>query len=484
MTDKLLLKQMEALPPEQRMLLMKKLQQLKEEKEGGDIISIPRTSDTYRLSFTQYRMWCLDRIQPGNPAYIIPISLRIQGVLDSDILEQVLNEIMKRHESLRSSFQLIKGEPAQQVHNSAKLPWTHYDFVGMEQSERDQKVEQLTREQFRRPFSLAEFPLLRSTLIKLQKEEYLWLIAVHHIIFDGWSVGLLLTEVSSLYESYVKGLTPVLPPVSVHPVDYAEWEQNRLQNNLLADQLSYWKSQMSGSLPLLEIPTDRTRPTRRSSEGKQVTIELPSKLYDTLSSWSMSQSTTLFVTLMAAFQALLYRYSKQEDVIVGFPISGRNLTDIHGVIGAFVNTLPLRCHINEAISFKDFVQQVKNLTTAAFANQDIPFEMLVEAVRPKRNIGYSPLFQVVFNMTKSLPVVQLDGLTFSYEIVDHGTSKFDLNLEVRLREDNCIFCTFEYSTDLFEEDTITVLASHYGRLLQVFADDPYLALGSITFTTE
>lgn len=469
--NKKILEKLASLSPEQRALLEKRLLSKSTQDRGRQSIpAISRDKDAYSLSYTQFRMWWLDQVEPGNPAYIIPVAVRMNGKVDLRVLEQSLQTMVQRHESFRTTFHQEGDTPVQKLHATLKLPLHVLDLSSMGESEKREKAIEISRKELRRPFQLDELPLIRSSIIRLDQEEHLWIVAIHHIVFDGWSVGLFLEEIGQLYQSAIQKREFKLPEFNIQSIDYAEWEKKQLNEEQMQGQLTYWKDQMKGPLPVLDLPVDFPRPSNRSSNGKQINIMMSKEVHDSLQEVCRVEEVTLFTALMTAYIILLHRYSQQDDIIVGFPILGRGHSEVQQVIGAFVNTLPLRCQLTSEMTCREVLQQVKKLTMDAFTHQDIPFEMLIEEIQPERRASYNSLFQVMFNLNKPVPEMEMDGLSMKYELIDHHTSKFDLNLEVRLSDHGDFLCTFEYSTDLFKEETIQFFAEHYRKLLQSMSE--------------
>lgn len=484
MNEKLLAR-LASLSPKQRELLEKQLSKNKAADEGSVTIPrVPRDRAEYPLSYTQTRMWWVDQVEPGNPAYIIPVAVRFRGTLDRELLERSLNECIKRHEALRTTFHAsAEGHPMQRVTPSFKLSIPFEDLSALPEAIRTEREQQIAVEVCSRSFSLAQLPLIRTQLLRLQEQEHLWVVAVHHIVFDGWSTGVFVQEVATLYETYRQGATPALPAQSVQVIDYALWQRESLTEERVAKQLAYWKEHLQGSLPVLELPIDHARPAVRTYSGRHFNLHVEEGLPDQLQELSRQEEVTLFVTLMAAFQTVLYRYTALEDILVGYPIAGRDVVEIHGLIGAFINSLPLRSHVSAALPFRELLQQVKTNTMRAYEHQDVPLEMVMDAVQPERVPGHTPLFQVMFNLNKSVPPVTLHGLTLEYELIDHRAVKFDLSVSIRVT-DTALWCTFEYNSDLFEEATISRLAKQYRNVLRAVVQDPSQALGDLEVISE
>jgi hypothetical protein len=479
MNEKLLAR-LASLTPKQRELLEKQLAKKQAADEGSATIPrVPRDRGGYELSYTQQRMWWIDQVESGSAAYIIPVAVRFRGAFQPALLERSLNECLRRHESLRTTFHLgSSGQPEQRVVPELTLPIPLVDLSSLEASERQEEEQRLAFAVCSQPFNLEELPLIRTQLIRLTEQEHLWVVAVHHIVFDGWSTGVFVQEVAALYETLSRGAAPALPDLPAQVIDYAAWEREFLTEERVNKQVEYWKKQLSRPLPVLELPIDHARPAVRTSTGRHHNLFLQEGLPEQVQELSRREEVTLFVTMMAAFQTLLYRYTALEDIIVGFPISGRGPAETHGVIGAFINSLALRSRVGADMTFRELLQQVKQRTMEAFEHQDIPFERVLDAVQPERVPGHTPVFQVMFNLNKSVPPLKLGSIELEYELIDHGAVKFDLSLSIRTGEDT-LWCTFEYNADLFEPDTIRMLAEQYGNVLRAVVQDPSQALAEI-----
>ncbi|PWK15791.1 condensation domain-containing protein [Tumebacillus permanentifrigoris] len=480
MNEKLLAR-LASLSPKQRELLEKQLAKKQAADEGSATIpGVPRDRDGYELSYTQQRMWWIDQVESGSAAYIIPVAVRFRGPFQPQLLERSLNECIKRHEALRTTFQVTsEGQPEQRVTSELNLPIPLVDLSVLAAGERQEEEQRLAFEVCSQPFNLEELPLIRTQLLRIGEHEHLWVVAVHHIVFDGWSTGVFVQEVATLYETLSRGGVPTLPELPVQVIDYAVWQREFLTEERVNKQVEYWKKQLSRPLPVLELPIDHVRPLVRTSKGRHHNLFLQEGLPEQVQEMSRNEEVTLFVTMMAAFQTLLYRYTALEDIIVGFPISGRGPAEIHGVIGAFINSLALRSHVSSDMTFRELLQQVKQRTMEAFEHQDIPFERVLDAVQPERVPGHTPVFQVMFNLNKSVPPIKLSGgLELEYELIDHEAVKFDLSLSIRTGDDT-LWCTFEYNADLFEPETIRMLAEQYANVLRAIAQNPEQALAEI-----
>ena len=432
---------------------------------------IPRGGDL-PLSFSQQRLWFLDQMQPGNAFYNMPAALRLKGQLDLKALERSLEEIVERHEALRTVFPKVDGKPSQVIFDKLQLPLAVTDLSDTAEDEREQEAVRLATEEVRRPFDLGEGPLFRASLLKLSDAEHILTLTMHHIVSDGWSVGIFARELITLYEAYSRGEEAELPKLPVQYVDFASWQRDWLQGDVLEKQLSYWKPQLAGRLPVLQLPTDRPRPLVQSFKGATRFFELPESISEGLNNLSREEGATLYMTLLAAFKTLLYQYSRQEEIIVGTPVANRRQQEVEELIGFFVNSLVLRTDCSGNPDFRTLLQRVREVSLGAFAHQDMPFEYLVEMLRPERDLSHSPLFQVMFVLQNApREELKLAGLDMTPLNLHAGTSKFDLTLSMEEAEGK-LLGSLEYNTDLFDDQTITRMLSHFESLLEEIAADP------------
>ncbi|MEP6708146.1 MAG: condensation domain-containing protein, partial [Pyrinomonadaceae bacterium] len=328
----------------------------------------------FALSYGQQRLWFLQQLEPESAAYNIRVAVRLRGELKVGALTASLNEIVRRHESLRTRFAVVAGEPVQLIDEAADCGLELVDLQGLEASEREGEAERQARAEGERAFNLEAGPLLRVRLLQLGAAEHVLLLTLHHIISDGWSLGVLFKELGRLYEAYGRGAESPLAELAVQYGDYASWQREQLQGEVLAEQMSYWQEQLRGAPALLELPLDRPRPALQSYAGRRQRVELSRELTRALKELSRGEGVTLFMTLLAAFQVLLARYTGQQDIVVGTPVAGRNRVEVEGLIGFFLNTLPLRTELRGQPSFRELLQRVKHVCLQAYAHQDLPFE--------------------------------------------------------------------------------------------------------------
>ncbi len=439
--------------------------------------------ETAPLSFAQQRLWFLDRLDPGSPSYNLPRAVRITGKLNPTALEHCFTEIVRRHEILRTQFVSLNRNPLQQIIPATPFNLPVIDLQGLSPEDSEAQVRRITEAEARQGFNLESDRLLRGQLLQLGATEWVLLFTLHHIVSDGWSTGVLIRELAALYPEFSEGKPSPLPELPIQYADFALWQQNWLQGAILETQLGYWKEQLGGSLPVLELPTDKPRPPVQTFRGNNVSLTLPPALSESLKQLSGQQGVTLYMTLLAAFKTLLYRYSGQADILVGSPIANRNHGEIEQSIGFFVNTLVLRTDLSDNPSFCQLINRVRKVTLGAYAHQDLPFEKLVEALQPERDLSRHPLFQVMF-IFQNAPVtpLELPGLTLEPLEHENGTAKYDLSLYVR-ETDAGLEATWEYNTDLFEPATIQRMQGHWQTLLEAIATAPETPISHLPLLT-
>ncbi|NER98850.1 MAG: amino acid adenylation domain-containing protein, partial [Symploca sp. SIO1B1] len=446
---------------------------------------IPQRSkgDLVPLSFAQQRLWFLQQLEPDNSFYNEHGAIQLTGSLDVAALEQSLNEIVQRHEVLRTTFQMLEGQPVQIIAPNLKVTLPVVDLCKLPEAEQKIEFQRLADEQHQRPFDLVQAPLLRWMLVKLSVQKHVLLFTMHHIIFDGWSGGVIIRELSALYQAFSIGKPSPLPELSIQYADFAVW-QRELQGEKLDPQLSYWKQQLNNASPLLQLPTDRPRPTVQTYRGARQSFLLPKSLTKTLGAMAQKAEATLFMTLLAAFKILLYRYTGQEDIIVGSAIANRNRPEIEQLIGFFVNTLVLRTKVSDNPTFEEFLGRVREVTIGAYANQDLPIEKLVEELQPERDANYNPLFNVAFTLQNTPKLeIELPGLTIIPFEVEHTRALFDLRLDIT-ETDLGLDCFWEYNTDLFDVATIVRMSGHFQTLLEAIAVNPQQRVSQFPLLSE
>ena len=438
-------------------------------------------------SYAQERLWFLDQLEPDNPAYNISTAFRLSGLLDVAVLEQSLNEIVRRHEVLCTTFATfatVDGRPVQVIAPDLNLTLPVEDLRKIPETKREAEAQRLLSEEAQRPFDLARGPLLRTTLLRLDEEEHVLLLTMHHIICDDWSVGVLNRELAVLYEAFSAGKPSPFPELPIQYADFAHWQWQWLQGEVLEDQLAYWKQQLGGSLPVLELPTDRPRPAVQTFQGAIQSFVLPVTLTESLEGLSRQEGATLFMTLLTALKVLLYRYTGQEDIVVGSPVVNRNQVETEGLIGFFVNTLVLRSDLSGNPAFRELLGRVRKVTLEAHAHQDLPFEKLVEQLQPERDLSRNPLFQVMFVLQNApMEALTLPGLVVNPLKFDRRTAQFDLTLSME-KTGQGLRGVLEYNTDLFDAATVTRVAGHFQTLLEGIVANPEQRLSDLPLLTE
>lgn len=429
------------------------------------------------LSFSQKRLWFLDQLEPGNAAYNNPAAIIIRGKLDIRILSQSIEEIVRRHSVLRTTIEEKSGFAYPRIHETRPWSLPLEDISMLSPAAREVEIKCLASEEAACTFDLARGPLFRTRLLQLaeldsEEESYVLLLTAHHIVSDGWSLNVLLEELIALYSSYSLGEPSPLADLPIQFYDFAKWQQTWLEGDVLDRQLKYWRRQLIG-VPALELPLDHARPPAMSQRGKQVDFDISKALTNKLKALSQAQGVTLFMTLFASFAVLLHRYSGQEDFAIGTPIANRNRAEIERLIGFFVNTLALRINLSAKPTFIEALERVQEITLGAYANQDLPFERLVEELGVIRDMSHTPLFQVMFAF-QNAPInldMELSDVSFDFMPVHGQSSKFDLSLDLRECSEG-IKGFVEYSTDIFEESTIQRFVRHFVNILNCFVSNP------------
>jgi amino acid adenylation domain-containing protein len=435
------------------------------------------------LSFAQQRLWFLDQLEPNNPLYNVPLGIRLDGSLHHDALEHALNQIVRRHEVLRTIFPVVDGQPVQSIKSELLIQLPTVDLSNLPENEREPAIGKLATEGAQRTFNLATGPLFRANLLRLGPQEHVLLLNMHHIVSDGWSMWQFIRELATFYEAFLEGTAPSLSELPIQYADYAVWQRQWMQSHVLEKQLSYWQKQVDGAPATLELPTDRTRPPEQSYRGRTKTAVFPRSLVDELNRLGRQQGATLFMTLLAAYQTLLFRYTGQEDVVVGSPIANRNRAEIEELVGFFVNSLVMRTDLSGNPSFRDLLTRVRTVALGAYAHQDLPFEKLVEAIQPERDLSHTPLFQVWFALQNApRTTFSLPGLKLKSMDVHNGTSKFDLGLFV-VEKPEGLSCMVEYSTDLFDDATIERFLGHLQVLLGSIVANPDCRIADLPLLT-
>ena len=433
---------------------------------------LPRpNSEPAPLSFGQEQLWFLSQIQ-DNTTYNLPLALQISGSLNISVLEQVITEIVRRHEILRTNFQQIEGKNLQVIRPEINISLQVINLDQITAKQQLKNVERLINQETDKIFNLSEDDLFQSTLYQLNQNSYILLLNMHHIISDGWSIGILLQELSTLYGAYLAGNKSPLPDLQIQYADYAIWQKEKFTSEIREKQLNYWKQQLADIPPLLELPTDKPRPPIQSFRGGIWEFSINSNLSQKIRTLTQQSDATLFMTMLAAFVILLYRCSGQDDILIGSPMAGRNRQEIQSLIGYFVNTVVLRTKLTGNPNFREILNEVRQVATDAHNYQDIPYNQVVEALNPQRNLSYNPVFQILFDLQHSLTdKLQLPGLTLQPFLGEHSTSKFDLSLIIEDRGTELIGA-WEYSSDLFTQEAISRITENFQTLLNGIVNNP------------
>ncbi|MFL5386461.1 MAG: amino acid adenylation domain-containing protein, partial [Longimicrobiaceae bacterium] len=448
------------------------------------VVPVERTEPP-PASFAQERLWFLDRLRPGEISYNLPFALRLRGALDVDALERSLGEIVRRHEALRTTFREQGGTPRQVIAPFGGFRLAVMDLSHLPGEAREAEVQrELVAEGTTRLFDLSAGPLFRAALLRLGEEDHVLLLSQHHIVSDGWSMGVLYRELSALYEAYRRGGESPLPELAVQYADYAVWQREQVEGEALERQLSYWRERLAGAPELLELPTDHPRPAVQTFRGAHERIELPLELLERLQALGRSEGATLNMVLLGAFQVLLSKYGGSEDVVVGSPAAGRTRKEVEELIGFFVNTLVLRTDLSGDPGFREVLRRARETTLGAYEHQELPFERLVAELQPERSLSHTPLFQVLFALQNAVDRgVALPGLEVSEVGAELESAKFDLFLMPRATAQG-LRVTLNYGTDLFERGTVVRMLGHLARVLEQVAADADVRLSQLELLGE
>ncbi len=459
---------------EQRALLMLRLRRKAAEKGAEGPPAIPRAprEGGLPLSFAQQRLWFLDRLEPGNPAYNIPAAVRLSGTLDVAAFGRAVTGMVRRHEVLRTTFPEAGGEPRQEIAPPpAALPLPRIDLSGLPAARRDLAARELALQAARQPFDLGRDTMVRVLLLRLAAEVHVALVNLHHIAADGWSVAIVIREIAGAYAAFAAGRAPELPELPIQYADFAVWQRGFLAGPELERQLAFWRQTLAGAPPVLELPADRRRPPFQTFRGGRRAVHLPPELWSAVRAASQRSSATPFMTVLASFKALLARLTGQEDVLVGSPIANRNRAEIEGLIGFFANTLVLRTDLSAAPSLRQALGRVREGTLAAYSHQDLPFEAVVKELGG-RDLSRNPLFQVMFSLI-NVPQSQLEmeGLALKLEDGYGGTAKFDFDL-MTMEHGGTLTGAVEYNADLFDPASVDRILAHWRSLLAAAVAEP------------
>lgn len=432
----------------------------------------------FPASFSQQRLWFLDQFDPGTAAYNIPRIFRIIGPLHVDALTRAFHAVVQRHAVLRTVFDSVEGEARQVVLSDLEVKVPLIDLTEAPEGERESKALRIAIQEGKKPFDLCEGPLLRASLIRLAPETWMLVLVMHHIVTDGWSISRLFRDLTTYYAAFLENTEPELPELPIQYTEYAQWQHEYMSGELLRKEIEHWKNTLAGAQTLLGLTTDHPRPAMQTWNGASQQITLDAATLAKLKSLAQKESSTLFMVSMALFQALLWRYSHQESILVGTPIAARNHVEVEEMVGLFVNTLVFRTDFTSDLSFHDVIRRVRSFALEAYMHQDVPFEKLVEELVPQRSLDTPPLFQVMF-IFQNIPkqVFKIPGLSIKEMNFETGIAKFDLSAE--LWEDTEFHCQFEYNTDLFEHSTMRRMLGHFERLIQAALENPDLPFAQL-----
>ncbi|TMB61663.1 MAG: non-ribosomal peptide synthetase, partial [Deltaproteobacteria bacterium] len=472
------------LSPEKRALFQRRLQE--QHASGIELGSIARrqNSGPCELSFAQELMWLLAQlVDPG--AYHVPRAMRIQGPLNVEALHYALNQVVARHEILRTTYRIVNGRPMQFISPSSSVDIARFNLSNFPPRNRQLEADRILIEEGRRPFDLSRDVLLRAVLIEMAPQDCLLLLVTHHIASDGESRDVFFREIQVFYTAFIESKRPHLPELPIQYADYAAWQRNLLTGEFLEQLLSYWKKHLAGAPRLLTFPSDRPRPAVQSFEGAAHTISFPAGLLSALKKLSREEGATLFMTGLAAVSTLLFRYSGQSDIVIGTPVSGRNRTEVEPLIGYFSNSVALRINHSSNPTFRQLIKQAREVALGAFSHQELPFERLVVELQPQRDLSYSPIYQVMISVGEQWrKALDLPALRVSMLPVDLGTAKFDLNLGMGMKEAQVWGGMLTYCTALFDPSTIMRMFGHLQNLLEGIVENPDQRIQSLPMLSE
>jgi len=471
------------LSPVKQALLQQRLKRASHEQVEGLEIPIRPNRDSAPLSFTQRQMWVIDQLTPGNPAYNLPYGYRLRGTLKVSALEASFNQVIERHEALRTRFSVEGGEPVQVIHPdlSIRIEVTNLDHLKVE--ERELRLKALASKESLKSFDLSRLPLIRVALFKLGESEHVLLVNLHHIVADGLSIGLLLNELDTFYRRLTGGKAPPPPELTVQYGDFAQWQQEMMADETAhAKQFEFWRKKLCGTLPVLALPADKPRPAFQSFNGSNVFFNLPADLVQGLKSIGAREGCTFFMTVLAAFQVLLQRYSGMDDIIIGTPIAARTPAELAPLIGLILNMAALRCDVSGDPTFIELLRRSRDTTLNAFSNGDLPFEALVQRLKIERDPSRNPVFQAVLQVLASTPP-KLGDLDISSFHFDLKFAQFDLSLHL-YEEGEAYRGRFEYCSDLFDAATITGLCGHFGTLLEAVVREPDKCISALPMLAD
>ena len=448
------------------------------------LLSQKQSKRVFPLSLAQQRLWFLDQLHPGNPAYNVPFALRLQGNLNRGALELSLRELVQRHEILRTRFETDAGHPVQVVAADSAIEIPLIDLTGTSNSDRHSEAYRIATEEARVSFDLAIGPLLRLKLIRLAADEHLLLCVMHHIVCDGWSLGIFVRELSALYDQYTGGQPASLAGLPIQYGDYAKWQREWIADDLLTNQVRYWKQKLAGAPAFLHLPADKVRPPEQTYDGASQVLSVPKELVHHLAEFGRRQRATLFMVMLAVFKTLLHFYTGTSDILVGVPVAGRSRIELEDLVGFFVNTLVLRTDLSGDPHFSDLLLQVREVALDAFAHADLPFEKLVEELNPVRTLSYTPVVQVMFSTLKVSEFPKFGAVSAYPYILNTRTSVFDLSVEFIEDVDDRWWLRVDYATSLFGHARMARMLDHYLTLLTAVAEQPELRISRLTALLE
>ncbi len=471
------------LSPEQRDRLFRHLREGRQAPRPGIPVREDRNAPV-PLSFAQQRLWFMDQLIPGTAFYNIPVAVRIDGPLDVSALRAALGALASRHETLRTTFELRDEQAVQVIAPQSGPPLYFVDLSELPMEQAEPLARRIYRQQAREGFDLRRGPLLRTTLARYSPESHVLLLIFHHIISDLWSLGVFIRELTQIYSSLRHGRTPVLPALPIQYADFSVWQRQRLQGEVLQQEIAHWKEVLQGAPAYVELPVDRPRPPVMAFQGARVDWKLPSQTSRELKALGQAEEATLFMTLLAAYSLLLARYSFQKDLVIGSPVANRSRIEIEGLIGFFINMLVLRADLTRRPSFRELLGRVKERCIQAFNHQDVPFEQLVDELGIERNLSRPPLIQAALALQNvSIPSLEIDGLSFKTMKTDVGISKFDLTMEIFDQESGLQGST-EYNSELFEEVTAQRMSQHFAVLLEALSKEPGRSVWELPLLSE
>ncbi|HEX8148213.1 MAG TPA: condensation domain-containing protein [Pyrinomonadaceae bacterium] len=488
------LKEQPSLSAERRALLDLRLKHKRQHAKSRATIARGERTGVYPLSYEQERLWSLHMLDPASLIHHLNRIMTLEGPLDVKALQDSFDEVVRRHEILRTTIALRDGLPAQVVApaRAGMLPFT--DLSGLPAAEAEARAERMATRQAREPFDMAEGPLMRTDLVRLTPGKHMLFMTIHHVITDWWSFNVLYGELSTLYLAFTDGAPSPLAELPIQYGDFARWQRERLRGREVDEMLSYWKRQLSGAPRLLSLPTDRPRPATQTYRGRRYHFNFPSELYRSLDDVGRAEDVTAFVTTLAVFQVLLYRYTAQEDILVSTPSANRSRLETESLIGFLLNTLVLRGDLSGNPTFRELLGRLRAVVVGAYANQDLPFQRVVKEVQAERNLSAMPLVQVNFvflsaptpNLGAALPgpaAPEFAGLNVGWTNIDSVASEFDLTLALENRPD-CLKGFFEYNTDLFDETTVSRMAGHLRALMEGVVANPDGRISELPLVTE